>query len=138
MKWESRETSNGEKHGLIKKLANSVQEQKKERLEGMKSSDREDLEKKRKADNTPIKARYINYRGPNERLEKPYCRYAGDPILLFKLIPNEIYELPRGFVEEVNNAQPLKLSSDLLDKDGKPMKHSGAPRRLHELVPVGF
>lgn len=129
-------TASGEQHGLINTLANSVQDN------GFKYLDPETkakVEKERKEDSRIVKARYINHRGVQERLTKPYCRYSGDPIQTYHLIPGQTYELPQGFIKEVNDPKKrLAKRSEVLDANGRPTTRDGEPELLHELVPVSF
>lgn len=128
-------TAWGEEHGMIKEVANSVPERGFERFA---EKDRAKMEKQRKEDARLVKVRYINYRGSNERLTKPYMRWAGDPIRTYHLIPNHEYTLPMGFINEVNSNPGLAVRSEKLDRNDQPMRKDGAPEKLHELVPVGF
>lgn len=135
-------TENGEQHGVINTVANSVKEQ--DGYKNMAPDVKERVMKKKKRDSEIVKARYINHRGMHERLTKPYCRYAGEPIDTYHLIPGQVYELPRGFVDEVNNNPGLPQRAGLVSKDGNnvnggnPLAKDTNPLRLHELVPAAF
>ena len=102
------------------------------------------IEKEKKEDARMVKVKYINMRGVHERLTKPYCRWSGEPILQYHLIPNEVYEVPMGFVKEVNGTTTMKRSG-LLSVDGKPVNSDESPltqdqedEQLHLLVPATF
>ena len=128
-------TKNGERHGLINSVANSVPD------DGFKHFTPENkvkAEKLKKDEHRIVKARYRNSRGSHERLTKPYCRWAGDPIQTWHLIPGQEYELPYGFVKEVNESPGLAKRSEVLGPDGKPTTVDGEAEKLHELIPVGF
>ncbi len=131
---ELMKSENGEEHGLVNTLANSCADN---GFASMKPEIKAKAEKLRKEESRVVKARYINHRGKNERLDKPYCRYAGDPIQIFHLIPDNVYELPLGFINEVNSVR-LAQRSEVLDKDGIPTKKDGKGLQIHELVPVAF
>lgn len=126
-------TSWGEEHGMVKEVANSVQERGFERFS---EKDRVKMEKLRKEEARTVKVRYINYRGQNERLTKPYMRWAGDPIRTYHLIPGHEYTLPMGFVTEVNSNAGLATRSEKLDRNDRPLLKDGQPEKIHELVPV--
>jgi len=129
-------TSTGEEHGLINTLANSCQDN---GFKHMSPENKAKCEKEKKEHSKMVKARYINHRGAHERLTKPYCKYAGDPIRIYHLIPGITYELPFGFVQEVN--EPLNKSmvrSGLVGKDGVPLAKDTPADKLHELVPISF
>ena len=90
-------TANGEMHGLINTLTNSCENND---FKHMTPAIKAKLEKEKKEDARLVKVEYINRKGKHERLTKPYCRYAGDPIQIWHLIPGKVYELPMGFVKE--------------------------------------
>jgi hypothetical protein len=124
---------NGEQHGLINTLTNSVKD---DGFSHMTPEAKAKAEKLRKEEKRIVKARYINHRGNQERLTKPYCRWAGDPIQIYHLIPGEVYELPMGLVNEVNNSGLIRRSKE--DTDRTPVGKIEGKDVIHELVPVGF
>lgn len=133
-------TANGEEHGLIGQLPNAVA------FDDFKSVAPENKEKCRKelAHRKKLtKGRYINRDNTNERLEKTYSAGPGEPLQQYRLIPDHVYDLPMGFIDEVN-ASSMPVRADLLSVDGKNVSNDGSPTtkdrviRLHEIVPVGF
>ena len=127
-------TESGEQHGLINTLANSVSDH------GFKHFDpkwKKEAEKMKAEDHKMVKARYINKRGNHERLDKPYCRWAGDPIRIYHLIPGYTYDLPMGFVNEINSKKNISRS-DRVDESGKIATKDTVAEAIHELVPVSF
>lgn len=128
-------TQSGEQHGLINSIANSVPDT---GFKHMSPENKTKAEKLRKEESRIVKARYINHRGQNERLDKPYCRWAGDPIQQWHLIPGQVYDLPLGFINEVNGNPGLPKRSEILDDKGVPTVRDGMSEKIHELVPVGF
>ena len=134
-------TTTGEAHGLINTLTNSVENND---FKHMSPPVKAKLEKEKKEDAKMVKVKYINMRGKHERLEKSYCRYAGDPILQYKLIPDYVYELPYGMVKEVNAVRMPKRSGLVsvdgkeLNRDGSPLAHDQEGEQLHLLVPATF
>lgn len=130
------ETETGEKHGLINKLANSVPF---DDFKNMDAKTKAQCQKMKEHDNKTVKARYINHRGANERLSRPYMRWAGDAIQMWNFIPDCEYELPRGLVEEVNDKRKIpQKRTGLLGADGKELLKDSPGQRLHEFVAVGF
>ena len=127
-------TASGEQHGLINTLGNSVAGE--GNLASMEPGMKSKCEKLRKEESRIVKARYINHRGMHERLSKPYLRWAGDKIQLYHLIPGHTYDLPLGFVNEVNASGLKKRSS--LDVDNTPVSKEMGIERIHELVPISF
>lgn len=127
-------TESGEQHGLINTLANSVPDN------GFKHFDakwKKEAERMKAEDHKMVKARYINKRGNHERLDKPYCRWAGDPIRIYHLIPGYTYDLPMGFVNEINSKKGISRS-DRVDEDGRIATKDTLTEAIHELVPVSF
>ena len=133
-------TATGEQHGLIGVLTNSVPF---DDFKNMKPETKAKIEKEKKEDARLVRVEYMNSRGRHERLTKPYCRYAGDPIQQWHMIPGHVYEVPYGFVKEVNEIRMPKRSG-LVSVDGKDL-NDGAPldkdqdgEWLHRLVPAEF
>ena len=134
-------TASGEMHGLINTIANSVPAEDSKHLH---PKIKEKVEKERKEDSKLVKVEYINSRSRIERLDKQYCRYAGDPIQQWHLIPGYTYEIPYGMVKEINAVRVPKRSG-LVSLDGNNLNANGSPldkdlmdEQLHRLVPAGF
>ena len=128
-------TESGEQHGLINTVANSVKD---ENFKHMTPENKAKAEKLRKEESKLVKARYINHRGSHERLTKPYCHWAGDPIQTWHCIPDHVYDIPKGLVDEVNGNKGLPRRSEVLDAKGMPTSKDGKSEKIHEFVPVGF
>ena len=129
------ETADGETHGLVNAVANSVKD---DGFKHMTPEAKKKAEALKKDEQRIVSARYINHRGSHERLEKPYMRWAGELIEMWKLIPGQVYNLPYGFVKEINESKGLARRSEVLDANGAPTKKDGASERIHELVPISF
>lgn len=134
-------TASGEEHGLINTLSNSVPF---DDFKNMSPEMKEKCRKEKKEDARLVKVKYINTRGKHERLSKPYCRWAGDPIQQWHLIPGHVYEVPMGFVKEVNEIK-VPRRSGLVSMDGEPLKKDESPldkdqdgEQLHMLVSATF
>lgn len=126
-------TASGEEHGLIKVVANSVPNSEGKRF---KEQHRTSMQKQRDEESRMVKMQYINTKGPEQRLEKPYMRWDGDPILTYKFIPEEIYEIPQGLVDEINNKR-IPKRSDLMDPHTKkPMLMDKMEMSEHRFVRV--
>jgi hypothetical protein len=136
-------TASGEQHGLINTLTNSVTF---DEFKNMKPEHKKELELQKKEDARLVKAEYLNSRGRHERLTKPYCRYAGDPIQIWNFIPGKTYEVPYGLVKEVNDQNKvMKKRSGLISVDGQAMRKDEGPLEkdeegewLHRFSAVGF
>jgi hypothetical protein len=136
-------TAGGEIHGLINTLTNSVPF---DDFKNMKPEHKKELQAQKKEDARTVKAEYMNSMGRHERLTKPYTKYAGDPILIYHLIPGKVYELPLGFINEVNDKNKhMKKREGLLSVDDKEVTKDGSPLSrdqdgdwVHKLVPVQF
>lgn len=134
-------TASGEQHGLINTLTNSVIF---DEFKHMNPAMKAKCEKEKKEDSRLVKARYINHRGKHERLTKPYCKWSGDPIQMYHLIPGYTYELPLGMINEVNAVRMPKRSGlvsvngeNVVD-DGSPLDKDTSGEAIHELVPAAF
>lgn len=136
-------TATGEQHGLVNTLTNSVVF---DDFKNMKPEHKKHLEAEKKEDAKIVKAEYMNSRGKHERLTKPYCKYAGDPIQIWHFIPGKVYEVPLGLVKEVNDKNKvMKKQSGLISIDGNNARKDGAPLDndeegdwLHKFVASGF
>ena len=128
-------TASGEQHGLINTVANSVPF---DDFKHMKPATKTKAEQLKKEEARIIKARYLNSRGRNERLTKPYCRWAGDPIQMWHFIPGKEYDVPMGLVNEVNS-QKIIIREGKCDANGdNPSTKDEIDEPLHQFVPVGF
>jgi hypothetical protein len=134
-------TASGELHGLVNTLTNSVQFND---FKHMTPQTKAKLEKEKKEDARTVKVEYINRTGRHERLVKPYCRYAGDPIQIWNFIPGRTYEVPYGLIKEVNEKKMPKRSG-LMEVDGEKVKADGSPLEkdqdgdwIHKFIPVSF
>ena len=136
-------TASGEQHGLINTLTNSVPF---DEFKAYKPEHKKELEKQKKEDSRLVKAEYMNSRGRHERLTKPYCKYAGDPIQIWHFIPGKTYEVPLGLVNEVNDKNKImKRREGLVSVDGNPVAANEAPLAqdqdgdwLHKFVACGW
>jgi hypothetical protein len=126
-------TEQGEQHGLINQYPNSNSG---DGTEFMSEKVKKELLSQKKEDEKSVKARYINHRGPNERLEANYCKYSGTPVRCYRLIPGHTYELPKGFVNQVNESFLTERSK--MDEDRTPVGKSMGTTKIHELVPISF
>jgi hypothetical protein len=128
-------TASGEQHGLINTVANSVPDNGFKRFS---DKFRPEIEKQKKHDAEIVKARYMNSRRGRELLEKPYMKYEGQPITMWKFIHNHVYDVPRGLVDEVNAMPELAKRSQIVDESGNPTTEDGPGEKLHQFIPVGF
>lgn len=136
-------TASGEAHGLINTLTNSVVF---DDFKNMTPTLKSKLEKEKKEDARIVKAEYMNSRGKHERLTKPYCKYAGDPIQIWHFIPGRVYDVPLGLVKEVNDAHKrIPRRSGLVSIDDEPVKKDGSPldadqegEWLHKFTPISW
>ena len=136
-------TAQGEQHGLINTLTNSVPF---DDFKNFKPEHKREMEKLKKDESKLVKAKYMNSRGRHERLTKPYCRYAGDPVQIWHFIPEKEYDVPLGLIKEVNDKNKrLPKRSGLVSIDGEPIKRDESPldkdeagEWLHQFVPVAF
>lgn len=118
-------TASGEMHGLINTLTNSVPF---DDFKHMSPENKKEMERQKKEDAKIVKVEYLNSRGRHERLTKPYCKYAGDPIEIWHFIPGKTYDVPLGLVKEVNDASKhIPKRSGLVSIDGEPIRKDESP-----------
>ena len=128
---------NGEMHGLINVLPNFVPEEAyTKNVEKMKPEHKKEAERLRKDDSKLVKARYFNHRGAHERLSKPYCRWAGDPMQVWHFIHNQVYDVPQGLVNEVNASGLTRRSKE--DGPNSGIGIVEGKDKIHEFMPAGF
>lgn len=134
-------TATGEEHGLVNRIGNSVA------FDEFKNIDpkyKNQLKKEKEEDAKVVKARYMNMKNKTERLDKPYCRYSGDPICIYHLIHGHTYELPMGFIKEVNGKKTVKrsglvsLDGEAVKKDESPLERDVVEDGHHQLLPISF
>lgn len=128
-------TETGEQHGMINSVGNSVRD---DGFQHMKADIKGKAEKKKKEMARIVKAKYLNSRGMNERLDKQYCAGGGEPIQQWHCIPGYTYDIPLGLVEEVNNNPGLPRRSEVLDVNNNPTKRDGVTEKIHQFVSVNF
>jgi len=57
---------------------------------------------------------------------------------VWKFIPNQVYEVPKGLIDEVN-AHKTMIRGEQIDKDGNVIQARDEEESpLHQFVPVGF
>lgn len=118
-------TAAGEQHGLINTLTNSIPF---DDFKNFKEEHKKEMQRMKKEDSKLVKVEYLNSRGRHERLTKPYCKYAGDPIQIWHFIPGYVYEVPKGLVSEVNDKRKyLPKRSGLVSVDGNAIKKDESP-----------
>ncbi|CAB4132253.1 hypothetical protein UFOVP256_4 [uncultured Caudovirales phage] len=136
-------TAAGELHGLINTLTNSVPF---DDFKNFKPEHKKEMERQKKEDSKIVEAEYMNSRGKHERLTKPYCKYAGDPIQIWHFIPGKTYKVPLGLVKEVNDStKKIPRRSGLVSIDGESVRKDESPldkdeegEWLHKFVSHGW
>ena len=129
-------TKGGLAHGCINTIANSVPD---EDFKHMKPEHKTKAQAQKKDEMRIVKARYINYKGGNERLEKPYMRWAGENITMWRFLHDHEYEVPYGMIKEINEESlGLAQRSEILDANGIPTPKEGKTIKEHQFLPVSF
>lgn len=126
-------TPSGEEHGLIKVVANSVPNSEGKRFN---EKDRVSMQKLRDEESRMVKVQYINTKGTQERLERPYMRWDGDPVLTYRFIPEEVYEIPKGLMDEVNSKRLPKRSGLIDPRTKQELLTDKLEMSEHRFVPV--
>jgi hypothetical protein len=136
-------TAGGEQHGLINTLTNNVPF---DEFKHFSPEHKKEMERQKKENAKLVKAEYLNSRGRHERLTKPYCAGSGEPIHIWHLIPGKVYELPLGFIKEVNDSTKhipkrsglISIDGEAINKDESPLDRDQEGTWLHKLVPINF
>lgn len=129
-------TKNGLEHGCINTLASSVEDTD---FKHMKPEIKTKALAQKKDEQRLVKARYLNSKGGSERCEKPYMRWAGEPITIWRFLHDHEYEVPYGMIKEINDeALGLAQRSEILDVKGVPLPKDGKAMKEHQFVPIGF
>lgn len=134
-------TASGEVHGLINTMPNNVPF---DDYKHFSPKHKEEMIKLKKENARMVKMEYINRKGRHERLAKAFCLGAGEPIQQYNLIPGKVYELPKGFVDEVNRLKNMtrsglvSLDGQELNKDGSPLERDVEADWEHKLIPVNY
>lgn len=127
-------TAAGEQHGLVKTVANSVPASAKESI-----TKKKEYEGIQKENEKVVSARYINHRNKLEPLDVPYNAGPGQPLHMYRFLPNYTYRIPLGLVKQINTQGKIyqgKYISE--DNDAPDALESNTPKQVHEMVPVGF
>lgn len=129
-------STDGLEHGLINTVGNSVQD---DGFKNFAENVREEMKKKKKESERIVKAQYLNKNGEKERLERPYMMWAGQPITMWRFLHGEIYDVPKGLVDDVNSEykRPPKRSG-LMGPNGKELEMDVRQDPEHRFVPIGF
>ena len=123
-------TASGEMHGLINTLTNSVPF---DDFKSMKPEHQKEMQRQKKEDSKIVEVEYLNSRGRHERLTKPYCKYAADPIQIWHFIPGKTYKVPLGLVKEVNDSgKHIPKRSGLVSIDGQSLRKDESPLEQDE------
>ncbi len=123
-------TTSGEEHGLMKVVSNSVVDSEGKRF---KEKDREAMKKQRAEDSKMVRVTYINTKGSKFPFEIPYCMWDGDPILSYKFLADQDYDIPKGLMDLVNKKR-IQKRSGLLDKSGKELMQDTQEPYEHRFV----
>ena len=126
--------TNGIEHGLMGTLVNQVPKAK--RFQKVSAEKKVELEKKMKADGELDTVRYINFRNQeNGQLYKDYSVGAGEPIYLFNFLHDQVYTIPKGLIDQVNDKTRLPPKREgSLDANGQPLTKDGPPKRIHQFI----
>ncbi len=121
-------TASGEEHGLINVLTNSNEFND---FVHFKPEHKAEMIRQKKEDEKVVNIEFVHKGGRSERWQESYCKYAGDPIQIWKLIPGRTYKMPLGLKKQINDRISIKRSG-LLSVDGEKVTPSGAPLEKDE------
>lgn len=121
------------KYGLIKEVPSHTKERS---LEKMPATKREAYEKKMKNDQKVVRAQFYCFEPKGGEIEMHYAKYPGEPIRFYRFKDGDIYDVPMGLVNHINNNCKLMARSDLVDKNGAPIPASGKAKQLYQFAPT--
>jgi len=128
--------SNGLQHGLINTVGNSVPDN---GFKHFSEKNKPKMEALKKKDEELVKVQYLHKDGKNERLERPYMKYAGQPITFWRFLHGETYEIPRGLAEDINDPKKRQMKrSGLIGPNGQPLETDQLEDPIHRVVAIGF
>ena len=129
-------STDGLEHGLINTVGNSVPDNGFKRFP---ENVREEMKKKKKESERLVEAQFLHKDGKNERLERPYMEWEGQPITMWRFLHGETYHLPKGLVDDVNaEYRRPKKRSGMIGANGKVLESDEREEPLFRFVPVGF
>lgn len=67
-----------------------------------KNSLKEKIERQKKIDSEIVTGRFMNRRAPGQPVKLPYVKYDTDPVKWYPLEDGKVYDLPRGFADQLN------------------------------------
>lgn len=127
---------NGLQHGLINTVGNSVPDNDFKRFS---PKDREKMKKDREESERIVEAQFLHKEGKQERLERPYMMWEGQPITTWRFIHGHTYFLPKGLVDDVNSPHKRqKKRTGLLNHKNEPLMSDEWDEPVYRFVPVGF
>jgi hypothetical protein len=137
-----RTTASGVVHGLVNRVANSIQT---DGFEHMKPDMKAKCIKEKAENAKIVKARYVN-KDPGSILEMPYTLGGGEPIDSWVFLDQEVYDVPKGLVKQVNGTQWVQRNKDdsteEVGKGTSSFKDSGEKIigriRQHQFFPVAM
>ncbi len=121
-------TASGEEHGLINVLTNSNPF---DDFKNFTPEHKAEMIRLKKEDSKMVKIEFVHKGGRLERWQETYCKYSGDPIQIWRLIPGRTYEIPLGLVKQIN-AKTTMRRSGLVSLDGDKVTPTGAPLEKDE------
>lgn len=62
---------------------------------------KEKIEKQKAYDNVIVTGKFINRRAPGQPAKLTYIKYEDDPVKWYTLEDGKVYDLPRGFVDQI-------------------------------------
>lgn len=104
---------------------------------------KDEMERQRIYDSQLVTGKFINRRAPGNSVKLPYVKYATDPVKWYPFEDGKVYDIPRGFAEQINEhyyrpqftqtqgaMDPNRPSSVIHEVD--------TSNKLYSFVPIGF
>lgn len=96
---------------------------------------KEKYEKLKKADQKMVRAQFLTPYRPGGTEQFFYSKHWDDPIMHFRGRDGDIYEVPKGMVDDINSRCTHHPQTGLIDRNGNPIKRA-TPKPIMRFVPV--
>ena len=95
------------------------------------------IEKLKEMDSIPTTGKFMNLRAPGQPVKLPYIKHNTDPEKWWNFKHGEVYTIPRGFVEQIND-----YYADIVDMPSSDSGQalSGEKKRtpIYAFVPINW
>lgn len=87
-----------------------------------KTSLKEKIERQKAYDSQKVTGKFMNRRAPGQPVKLPYVKHDTDPVKWYTLEDGKVYDIPRGFAEQLNGGtdeNPCYYTPHFIQKPGE-------------------